>query len=310
MQRDVGPEVLDDPRRQRIELRVAVVQPRDQQRGHLEPHIGLVAEVLERVQHGGQLAAADVVVEVLRETLEVDVRGVHVGEELDPRLGADVAGRDGHRLDAELVARVGDVHGVLREDHGVVVGEGHRAAPEPVGRRRDGGRRRLIGELVDLLGLADVPVLAEPAGKVAASRPERQHRRAGQEVVQRLLLDRVDAVAAGPSVAGEHDLVVLAGADEAHAPLALPELAGPWTLIALDPPVLEDVPVSGRDGELVHPTMLAHLQGIGRRPCRSRAPYCRRQRLSRRRPGSPAPPHRRSPPAPRHPAARRPAGSV
>ena len=78
--------------------------------------------------------------------------------------------------------------------------------------------RRGVGERVDLLRLRDVPVLAEPAREVAARGAEREHRRSREEVVQRLLLDRVDAEPARAAVGREHDLVVLAGADEAQRP--------------------------------------------------------------------------------------------
>ena len=74
---------------------------------------------------------------------------------------------------------------------------------------------------------------------------ERQHRGAGQEVVQRLLLDRVDAEPTRPPVRREHDLVVLAGSNEAHPALALVELAGPGAHIALDATVVERMPVLG-----------------------------------------------------------------
>src|ERR1700688_3073356 len=101
--------------------------------------------------------------------------------------------------------------------------------------------RGAVGEGVDLSRLADVPVLAELAGQVAAGGAERQHRGAGQEMVQRLLLDRIDAVAARPAVGLEHDLAALAGAHETEAALSLEQLAGPRAEIALDTPLLKPV---------------------------------------------------------------------
>ena len=67
---------------------------------------GLVADVLERVEHRRELPRADRAVEAVGERLEVDVRRVHVGEELGARLGADVSRRDRHRLDPARVAGV------------------------------------------------------------------------------------------------------------------------------------------------------------------------------------------------------------
>ena len=87
VQRHVGAEVLDDPARHRVELVVAVVLAGDEQRRDLDPHVGLVHEVLERVEHVAEVRAADVPVEVLGERLEVDVGGVHVRVELAARLG-------------------------------------------------------------------------------------------------------------------------------------------------------------------------------------------------------------------------------
>ena len=59
VQGDVGSQVLAHPRRQLVELGIAVVAPRDEQRGDLEPDVRLVAEVLERLQHGSEALALD-----------------------------------------------------------------------------------------------------------------------------------------------------------------------------------------------------------------------------------------------------------
>ena len=108
-------------------------------------------------------------------------------------------------------------------------------------------RRGLRAERVDLAGLGDVPVLAEPAGQVTAGGAERQHRRTGQEVVERLLLHRVDAEPGRPAVAGQHDLVGHPAPDEAQPALPLVQLAGARAHIALHPTVIEAVPVARRN---------------------------------------------------------------
>ena len=59
---------------------------------------------------------------------------VEVGEELGSRLGADVPGGDGHRLDPPGPAGDRRVDGVLEEDDRVVVREGDATAAEPLGR--------------------------------------------------------------------------------------------------------------------------------------------------------------------------------
>jgi hypothetical protein len=69
-------------------------------------------------------------------------------------------------------------------------------------------------------------------------------------MVEGLLLDRIDAVAARSPVAGENDGVVPTCADEAEAALILVQLAGARTDVALYLSVRETVPESGRDDGL------------------------------------------------------------
>src|SRR4030095_7180207 len=95
-----------------------------------------------------------------------------------------------------------------------------------------------------------VPVLAELARQVAARGTEREHRRSREEVIERLLLDGIDAEAAGAAVAREHDRIALARAHEAEPALTLTQLAGTRADVALHTSVLEEVPVAC--GEAVH----------------------------------------------------------
>jgi hypothetical protein len=70
-------------------------------------------------------------------------------------------------------------------------------------------------------------ILAERAGEIAARRAKRQRRRSGQEMIERLLLDRIDAEAGRAAVTGQlHAFAFAARAtDEAQAPLARAHLA-------------------------------------------------------------------------------------
>ena len=77
-----GPRCSANQRRELVELAVGVVLAGDQQRRDLEPDRGLAAQIDERVEHGVEVAAADLAVEALGERLEVDVGGVHVPVEL------------------------------------------------------------------------------------------------------------------------------------------------------------------------------------------------------------------------------------
>jgi len=116
-------------------------------------------------------------------------------------------------------ARVGHVDRPLGEDRRIVVRE--RDALALVGQRgaRDVVGRRGLGQPVELLGLGDVPVLAELAAEIAPGGAEREHGAAGIEVVERLLLDGIDAEARGAAVGGEHHLAVLVAAHEAERAL-------------------------------------------------------------------------------------------
>ena len=120
--------------------------------------------------------------------------------------------------------------------------------PRRIGGIGDRLRRCGVGERVDLLRLGDVPVLTEAARQVAAGGAERQHRRAGQEVVERLLLDRIDAEPRRAAVGREDDFAALHRPHEAQATLALAHLAGTRADVALHPTVAKRMPVGGRDG--------------------------------------------------------------
>ena len=63
-------------------------------------------------------------------------------------------------------------------------------------------------------------------------------------MVQGLLLDGIDAEAAGAAVGREHHLVIETPADEAQTPLALPQLAEAVAQVALDALVFQPVPVA------------------------------------------------------------------
>ncbi len=217
--RHVGTEVLEHPLAQLLDLTIRIVLARDQERRQLEPDVGLLLQVDQRVQHGLEVRLRELPVEILGERLEVHVRRIHVPVELAPRLLAHVAGRDGHRLDAALVAGLGHVDGVLVEDHRIVVGEGDAAAAEPLRRLGQPFGRRRVRQPVYLPRLADVPVLAELARQVAAGGAEREHRRARQEVIERLLLDGINTETRGAAITGQEHPFIAGLSDKTKASL-------------------------------------------------------------------------------------------
>lgn len=64
-------------------------------------------------------------------------------------------------------------------------------------------------------------------------------------MVERLLLDWIDAKAGRPSIGGQNDPVVVASAHEAQAALTFPQLAKAWAKITLYAAVIEAMPISG-----------------------------------------------------------------
>ena len=141
-----------------------------------------------------------------------------------------------------VVRRERAVDGVFREYDGIVVREGNAVATGVCRRLCHSLRRGPISEAINLFRFRDVPVLTEPAPQIAASSAERENARAGIKMVQRLLFDRIDAKPGCPSVAGQRDAASPRLSYKTEPPLAVPQLAIPWTQVALNPPILQPMP--------------------------------------------------------------------
>src|SRR5439155_11492622 len=144
--------------------------------------------------------------------------------------------------EAQVGAGIGGVHRVFADDHRVVVGIGDAAAAAGPRHAREPLRRGGVHQGVHFARLADVPVLAELAGEVAAGGAEREHAGAGIEMVEWLLLDGIDAEARRAAVGGEHHFIAHALAHEAGAALAFVQPAVARAQVALHAPVVEQVP--------------------------------------------------------------------
>ncbi len=246
VERHIAPQFTRDPLAHRAQLSIGVVLGRDQQRRNLGPAVGLVHQVLQRVEHGREVRTGEPEVELLGERLQIDIGGVHFRIELAPRFGVDVPRRHGHGLEAARVARVRRVERVLGEDHRIVVRERHaRAAGRQRGLRNRVGTR-LVHQPVHFGGLGDVPVLAELAGQVAAGGAEGKDGRARMEVVERLLLDRIDAESRGAAIGREDHRLAFAFAHKAQTALAVVQPAVTRAQVALDAAVVEPVPPARR----------------------------------------------------------------
>jgi hypothetical protein len=115
--------------------------------------------------------------------LEIDVRRVHGGKQALARLLANETRGDRDVLHAPRAASGRGVERVFHKDDRIVVGIGDARAAQALGGARDRLRRRVRAQPRDFAALGDVVVLAEGASEIAARRPERQHRRTGEEVI-------------------------------------------------------------------------------------------------------------------------------
>ncbi len=191
-------------------------------------------------------------VETLGKGLKIDIRRIHMGEKLPPSFGIDIARRHRYRLDSLGVAGLGRIDGVFEENHRIIIGEGDAAALKLDRCGGDGFRAGLIGQSIKLARFADVPVLAEFAGEVAACRAEGKNRRTGQKVIERLFLDGIDAKTRGAAIGGEHQALRPSGADETKPSLSGAQDATARTKIASEPPIRETGPVAseGKFGKI------------------------------------------------------------
>src|SRR5262249_49514291 len=127
-----------------------------------------------------------------------------------------------------------------------IVGEGDRLASAAQRGRGDRLGRRLVLQAVGGTRLRDIPVLAELAGEIAPRGAEREHRSAGKEMIEGVLLDRIDAESGRAAVGGEHHPVALTRAHETQTALAFVQPAIARAQVALDAPILEPVPITAR----------------------------------------------------------------
>src|SRR5207247_8943542 len=126
----------------------------------------------------------------------------------------------------------------------IVIGERDAPAASRLRGASDHLRRGLVHQRVRRARLGEVPVLAELAREVAAGGAEGECARAGEELVERLLLDRIDAESRRAAVGRQHHGLALALTDEAGAALAIVQSAVAWTEVTLDAAIVQRVPVT------------------------------------------------------------------
>jgi hypothetical protein len=84
-------------------------------------------DIFERIKDRPQRSRAQRSVEVLGETLKIDICRVHHCKQLFAGIACDVAGRHGNSLEAGFAAGGCNIDRVLKEDHRVIVSEGNRS---------------------------------------------------------------------------------------------------------------------------------------------------------------------------------------
>ena len=194
-------------------------------------------------------------IEAVGETFEVDIRGVHVPEELGPRFCRDVSRAHGYGADSSFAAGLCHVYRVFEKNHRIVVGEGN--GPAAAARRRFGNRRgrRPVLDAIERPGFRDIPVLAKLAGQIAAGGSKREDWSTGQEMIERFFFDRVNAKARRAAVGRQHHLVAQPPPHKAQTALAFVQLAIPRTHVALDATIFQHVPIAARhtlNDRLIH----------------------------------------------------------
>jgi len=102
MQRRVGAEPIHYPGALRFNFTGRVVLAGNEQGSNLEPNLGLMLQVLKRLEDGSELARAEILVKSVGEAFEVDIGGVHVPKKFDPWFGRNITRADSYRLDTPL----------------------------------------------------------------------------------------------------------------------------------------------------------------------------------------------------------------
>ena len=193
--------------------------------GDLKPDVGFLLEPLERVQHGREMRERQLVIKTLGKRFKIDVSGVDVAINFRSRFGSDVTSGDHHTFKSSLACQARYVDDELAPNHRIVIGEGD-ARNFMLDRQLDDllGTRVQALRLIEL-GLADAPVLAESATKIAARGAEAQDFAARQKVIERLFFDRIDGKSGRGSIAERKEFTADVLTNVAKARLAIPNSA-------------------------------------------------------------------------------------
>jgi len=93
--------------------------------------------------------------------------------------------------------------------------------------------------------VTDVPVLAELAGEIASDHTKRQAATAWQEVVERLLFDRIHRQSTNPAVGGGQQNATLIEPHKTFAALAIAQNTSVRAQAALDTSIAKGLCIGG-----------------------------------------------------------------
>ena len=169
------------------DFRGRVVPPRYQQVGHLD--VTGLGRGPDGVEHRVQIALHVVTVELGPDGLQVDVHRRDQRQQLGQWLRIEHPVRHQHIPDSCPLHQLARIHQVFEPDEGLIVGEGDGRRAVALRQREqfvrfDVPRRHYL--------LRDICVLAERTTEIAAIGSDRQDSASGQEMVERLLLNRVN----------------------------------------------------------------------------------------------------------------------
>jgi hypothetical protein len=225
VQGDLWTQIGEDPLGEFAGFCRIVVEGRDHEVGELEPDVGFVFEPEEGVQHGLEVGERDFAVEIFGEGFQVNIGGVDVVVNVVKGLAGDVAVRNHDGLQTERPGGFANVDDIFAPDRGLVVSESNGAATVFFCEERYVLRSKVARINLILMGLGNIPILAEETAHVAASSAHAEDAGARQEMVQGLLFYGVNLKRGWCSVAEGVEFTVVIGANVAEAGLAVADMA-------------------------------------------------------------------------------------
>ncbi len=212
--RHVAADGVQHPVSHAAKLVMVIIRIGNHQIGQLGPAGCFAADVANCVENRIKMRSGQSKVEVFGKCFQVNVGRIHGIKELAARFGRDVAGGDSNRLETCGPTGCRRVDRVLSPDHRVVVGKRNAAATLPNCCVSDDFGRSGFAEPGHFAALGNVPVLTELASQVAAGGPKTQHGCSRQEMIERLLLNRIDAKPGTLTVGIQHHPAVAIDTDE------------------------------------------------------------------------------------------------